>query len=79
MLKTALADNARTINEEDADILALMNEIEHGASLIDPETISDPLPPLMAEGTPTDHLHTIPHTESLPKSSPPIVNENKDE
>ena len=79
MLKTALADNARTINEEDADILALMNEIEHGASLIDPATISDPLPPLMAEGTPTDHLHTIPHTESLPKSSPPIVNQNKDE
>jgi hypothetical protein len=79
MLKSALSDNARTINEEDADILALMNEIEHGASLIDPATISDPLPPLMAEGTPTDHLHTIPHTESLPKSSPPIVNENKDE
>lgn len=79
MLKSALSDNARTINEEDADILALMNEIEHGASLIDPATISDPLPPLMAEGTPTDHLHTIPHTESLPKSSPPIVNQNKDE
>jgi hypothetical protein len=79
MLKTALADNAKTINEEDADILALMNEIEHGASLIDPATISDPLPPLMAEGTPTDHLHTIPHTESLPKSSPPEVNQNKDE
>jgi hypothetical protein len=79
MLKTALSDNARTINEEDADILALMNEIEHGASLIDPATISDPLPPLMAEGTPTDHLHTIPHTESLPKSSPLEVNQNKDE
>ena len=79
MLKSALSDNARTINEEDADILALMNEIEHGASLIDPATISDPPPPLMAEGTPTDHLHTIPHTESLPKSSPPIVNQNKDE
>ena len=79
MLKSALSDNARTINEEDADILALMNEIEHGASLIDPATISDPPPPLMAEGTPTDHLHTIPHTESLPKSSPPEVNQNKDE
>lgn len=79
MLKSALSDNARTINEEDADILALMNEIENGDSLIDPATISDPLPPLMAEGTPTDHLHTIPHTESLHKSSPPIVNENKDE
>lgn len=79
MLKSALSDNARTINEEDADILALMNEIENGDSLIDPATISDPLPPLMAEGTPADHLHTIPHTESLHKSSPPIVNENKDE
>jgi hypothetical protein len=79
MLKRALSDNSRTINEADADILALMNEIEHGASLIDPATISDPLPPLMAEGTPADHLHTIPDTQSLAKSSPPEVNEKKDD
>ena len=79
MLKSALSDNSRTINAEDADILALMNEIEHGASLIDPATISDPLPPLMAEGTPSSTLHTIPNTQSHPKSSPPEVNENKDE
>ena len=79
MLKSALSDNSRTIDAEDADILALMNEIEHGASLIDPATISDPLPPLMAEGTPSSTLHTIPDTQSAPKGSPPILNENKDE
>ena len=79
MLKSALSDNSRTIDAEDADILALMNEIEHGASLIDPATISEPLPPLMAEGTPSSTLHTIPDTQSAPKGSPPILNENKDE
>ena len=79
MLKSALSDNSRTIDAEDADILALMNEIEHGASLIDPASISDPLPPLMAEGTPSSTLHTIPDTQSAPKGSPPILNENKDE
>ena len=79
MLKSALSDTSRTIDAEDADILALMNEIEHGASLIDPATISDPLPPLMAEGTPSSTLHTIPDTQSAPKGSPPILNENKDE
>ena len=79
MLKRALSDNSRTINEEDADILALMNEIEHGASLIDPATISDPLPPLMAEGTPADHLHTIPDIQSPSDSSPPISKNKEDE
>ena len=79
MLKSALSDNSRTIDAEDADILALMNEIEHGASLIDPASISDPLPPLMAEGTPSSTLHTIPDIQSPLESSPPVVNENKDD
>jgi hypothetical protein len=79
MLKSALSDNSRTINAEDADILALMNEIEHGASLIDPATISDPLPPLMAEGTPSSTIHTIPDTESPLESRPPISKNKEDE
>ena len=79
MLKSALSDNSRTIDAEDADILALMNEIEHGA-IDDPSgQISDPLPPLMAEGTPSSTLHTIPDIQSPSDSSTPISKNKKDE
>jgi len=79
MLKSALSDNSRTINAEDADILALMNEIEHGASLIDPATISDPLPPLLESRSPLETLHTIPDIQSPLKSSPPISKNEEDD
>ena len=67
MLKQALNDNARTIEQSDDDIDALMRDIEGGLS--DSQgTISDPHTPLLVEGTPESILHTIPDTQSPPKS-----------
>ena len=67
MLKQALNDNARTIDQSDSDIDALMREIDGG--LTDSQgTISDPHTPLLAEGTPESILHTIPNTQSPSKS-----------
>ena len=67
MLKQALNDNARTIEQSDDDIEALMRDIEGGLS--DSQgTISDPHTPLLVEGTPESILHTIPDTQSPSKS-----------
>ena len=67
MLKQALNDNARTIEQSDSDIDALMREIEGGLSNSG-GSISDPHTPLLVEGTPESILHTIPDTQSPPKS-----------
>ena len=67
MLKQALNDNARTIEQSDSDIDALMREIDGGLSNSG-GSISDPHTPLLAEGTPESILHTIPDTQSPSKS-----------
>ena len=67
MLKQALNDNARTIDQSDSDIDALMREIDGGLSNSG-GSISDPHTPLLVEGTPESILHTIPDTQSPPKS-----------
>ena len=67
MLKQALNDNARTIDQSDSDIDALMREIEGGLSNSG-GSISDPHTPLLVEGTPESILHTIPDTQSPSKS-----------
>ena len=67
MLKQALYDNARTIEQSDSDIDALMRDIEGGLSNSG-GSISDPHTPLLAEGTPESILHTIPDTQSPSKS-----------
>ena len=78
MLKNALADNSRTI-DEDLDIQNLMREIE-GAGIGDPSgQISDPLPPLLESRSPFNTLHTIPDIQSPLESSPPISKNKEDE
>jgi len=67
MLKQALNDNARTIDQSDSDIDALMREIDGGLANAGGE-ISDPHTPLLAEGTPESILHTISNTQSPSKS-----------
>ena len=78
MLKNALADNSRTI-DEDLDIQNLMREIE-GQGINDSSGhISDPLPPLLESRSPFNTLHTIPDTQSPSESSPPISKNKEDE
>jgi len=78
MLKNALADNSRTI-DEDLDIQNLMREIE-GQGLGDSSgQISDPLPPLLESRSPLETLHTIPDIQSPLESSPPISKNKEDE
>jgi len=78
MLKRALSDNSRTINE-DLDIQNLMREIE-GAGIDDPSGhISDPHTPLLESRSPLETLHTIPNTQSPLESSPPISKNKEDE
>jgi len=78
MLKNALADNSRTI-DEDLDIQNLMREIE-GQGLGDSSGhISDPHTPLLESRSPFNTLHTIPDIQSPPDSSPPISKNKEDE
>ena len=78
MLKNALSDNSRTI-DEDLDIQNLMREIE-GQGLGDSSgQISDPLPPLLESRSPLETLHTIPNTQSPLESNPPISKNKEDE
>lgn len=79
MLKSALADNARTIDAQDADVLNLMAEIE-GQGLSDlGGDISDPHTPLLAEGTPELALHTIPDIQSPSESNSEVNEKNSHE
>jgi len=78
MLKNALEDSSRTI-DEDLDIQNLMREIE-GQGLDDPSGhISDPHTPLLESRSPLETLHTIPDIQSPLKSSPPISKNKEDE
>jgi len=78
MLKNALEDSSRTI-DEDLDIQNLMREIE-GQGLGDSSgQISDPLPPLLESRSPLETLHTIPNTQSPLESNPPISKNKEDE
>ena len=77
MLKQALNDNARTIDQSDSDIDALMREIEGGLVNAGGD-ISDPHTPLLAEGTPESILHTIPDTQSPPKSKGTPLSNSKE-
>ena len=78
MLKNALADNSRTI-DEDLDIQNLMREIE-GQGLGDSSgQISDPHTPLLESRSPLETLHTIPDIQSPLESSPPISKNKEDE
>jgi len=78
MLKNALSDNSRTI-DEDLDIQNLMREIE-GQGLDDHSGhISDPIPPLLESRSPLETLHTIPDIQSPSESSPPISKNKEDE
>jgi len=78
MLKNALADNSRTI-DEDLDIQNLMREIE-GQGLGDSSGhISDPHTPLLESRSPFNTLHTIPDIQSPLESSPPISKNKEDE
>jgi len=78
MLKNALSDNSRTI-DEDLDIQNLMREIE-GQGLDDPSGhISDPHTPLLESRSPLETLHTIPNIQSPLESSPPISKNKEDE
>ena len=78
MLKNALEDSSRTI-DEDLDIQNLMREIE-GQGLDDPSGhISDPHTPLLESRSPFNTLHTIPDIQSPLESSPPISKNKKDE
>ena len=78
MLKNALEDSSRTI-DEDLDIQNLMREIE-GQGLDDPSGhISDPHTPLLESRSPLETLHTIPDTQSPLESSPPISKNKEDE
>jgi len=79
MLKRALSDNSRTVNEDDPDILALMNEIENGAIDDSSGHISDPHTPLLESRSPLETLHTIPNTQSPSDSSPPVSKNKEDE
>ena len=78
MLKNALADNSRTI-DEDLDIQNLMREIE-GQGLGDSSGhISDPHTPLLESRSPLETLHTIPDIQSPLESSPPVSKNKEDE
>ena len=78
MLKNALEDSSRTI-DEDLDIQNLMREIE-GQGLDDPSGhISDPHTPLLESRSPFNTLHTIPDIQSPLESSPPISKNEEDE
>jgi hypothetical protein len=78
MLKNALSDNSRTI-DEDLDIQNLMREIE-GQGLNDTSGhISDPHTPLLESRSPLETLHTIPDIQSPLESSPPISKNKEDE
>jgi len=78
MLKNALEDSSRTI-DEDLDIQNLMREIE-GQGLDDSSGhISDPHTPLLESRSPLETLHTIPDIQSPLKSSPPISKNKEDE
>ena len=78
MLKNALEDSSRTI-DEDLDIQNLMREIE-GQGLDDPSGhISDPHTPLLESRSPLETLHTIPDIQSPSESSPPISKNKEDE
>ena len=86
MLKQSMADNARTITSDDSDVMDLLNEITATPDQIPPADESDPHPHDTGEGVPPTHIHTIPHNESLSKSSlespsetSPEVNENNSE
>ena len=77
MLKKALADNARTINEDDSDVLSLLAEIE-GGNIESEGPDTDTPPPSFLERDSLKTLHTIPDS-GLPKNTPPEVIENKHE
>jgi len=78
MLKNALEDSSRTI-DEDLDIQNLMREIE-GQGLDDSSGhISDPHTPLLESRSPLETLHTIPDIKSPLESSPPISKNKEDE
>jgi dGTP triphosphohydrolase len=70
MLKQSIADNARTITQEDQDILELMAEIAPTPSEKAGGEIGDPLPPDLEVGVPQSELHSTPHTQSPSQSSP---------
>jgi len=63
MLKQSLADNARTIDQDD-DVAQLLAEISSHPNANEIADIEDPVPPTEQEGTPPDHLHTIPDNGS---------------
>jgi len=78
MLKNALNDTSRTI-DEDLDIQNLMREIE-GQGIDDPSGhISDPHTPLLESRSPLETLHTIPDIQSPSESRPPISKNKEDE
>jgi len=62
MLKATLADNQRTIDQD--DVAQLMAEISSHPQANELASIQDPHTTLLTEGTPTPSLHTNPDNES---------------
>jgi len=76
LLKQSMADNARTISGDDADVLALMNEINATPSEILEDDISDPHQPDIDLGVPSSRLHSNPLKESPSESSSEVIQNN---
>jgi hypothetical protein len=87
MLKQSMQDAKRTINSDDNDIIALMNEISPEAKANFPATISDPHPHDLEVGVPDAELHSTPLTQSpseddsqpSSQSSPEVIENNLEE
>ena len=79
MLKQSMADNARTVNQDDADIVELLAEINPPPMSIESESESDPLPHDSELGVPPADIHSIPHTESPSQSSSEVNEKNIEE
>jgi hypothetical protein len=75
LLKQSMADNARTIEPNDEDVLALMAEINATPSDIPAGDISDPHHHDIDSGVPYSSLHSNPLKQS-PSQSTSEVNQN---
>jgi hypothetical protein len=83
MLKQSMADNQRTIVQDDSDILELLNEINPATpKQNDAGELSDPHAPLTEVGVPDGEVHSNPHNgSSTPHNESPskVIENNLEE
>jgi hypothetical protein len=80
MLKQSMADNARTINSDDTDVLELLNEINPATpNDIPAGAIEDPHHHDTSLGVPSSDLHSIPHNGSPSQSNSEVIENNTEE